>query len=420
MKNIVFTSLITLNLLALSGCEPTEAALVDEQMPVGQHNTQKQSPKHTIRITQTHKTNPMTRRAQARETLQTQAKFHTPNTIKTQTQKSVPIQHAQMQPRQHVQFKPQPVTRALAPRTPFRVKRCMNLGNALEAPREGEWGYTIRAKDFRIIANARFDTVRIPIRWSKHASTRPPYTIDPSFMRRVQTLVGQAQQNGLGVIIDVHHYRKLMDNPAGHEARLLSFWKQISLAFANAPENVYFELLNEPMGSIDTNHMNALYAKLVPIIRQHNPTRKIIIGGEPWNHLETMETVKWPRDNNLVATFHYYGPHKFTHQGAEWENPVQPVGVQWGSQADFQEMQKSFARARAFAKASGLPIFVGEFGVIDKVPLAQRNQWVKAHRQALEASGFSWCAWDFVGAFKTYDLQKETWLPGSLNALMGR
>ncbi len=47
-----------------------------------------------------------------------------------------------------------------------QMRRGINLGNALEAPREGEWGYRIEREHLRLIRAAGFDSVRIPIRWS--------------------------------------------------------------------------------------------------------------------------------------------------------------------------------------------------------------------------------------------------------------
>ena len=54
--------------------------------------------------------------------------------------------------------------------------RGVNLGNALEAPTEGEWGVVLQADYFDHIAEAGFDTVRIPIRWSTHAPGACPPT----------------------------------------------------------------------------------------------------------------------------------------------------------------------------------------------------------------------------------------------------
>ena len=55
-----------------------------------------------------------------------------------------------------------------------RLGRGVNLGNALEAPNEGEWGMTLEAEFFRVIYQGGFDSVRVPIRWSNHAASQPP------------------------------------------------------------------------------------------------------------------------------------------------------------------------------------------------------------------------------------------------------
>jgi endoglucanase len=57
-----------------------------------------------------------------------------------------------------------------------------NLGNALEAPNEGEWGVTLQEAYFELIRNAGFNYLRIPIKWSAHALTAAPYTIDTVFL----------------------------------------------------------------------------------------------------------------------------------------------------------------------------------------------------------------------------------------------
>jgi endoglucanase len=55
------------------------------------------------------------------------------------------------------------------------------MGNRLEAPNEGDWGGKVLASDFPFIAKRGFDHVRIPMKWSGHAQTGAPYTIDSSF-----------------------------------------------------------------------------------------------------------------------------------------------------------------------------------------------------------------------------------------------
>lgn len=61
----------------------------------------------------------------------------------------------------------------------------INLGNALEAPAEGEWGVTLQPGYFKVIKDAGFKHVRIPIRWSAHAQVEAPFAIDATFFDRV-------------------------------------------------------------------------------------------------------------------------------------------------------------------------------------------------------------------------------------------
>src|SRR6185436_11835887 len=92
----------------------------------------------------------------------------------------------------------------------------INIGNALEAPREGEWGMTLKEEYFEAIAQAGFKGVRIPIRWSSHAAEQPPYTIAPSFFERVDWAIEQAVSRKLSVVINVHHYGELDQEPDKH------------------------------------------------------------------------------------------------------------------------------------------------------------------------------------------------------------
>lgn len=300
----------------------------------------------------------------------------------------------------------------------FPVKRCINMGNALEADYEGEWGYTIRKRDFRTIAQAGFDTVRIPVRWDLKAAKQPPYTIDPALMQRVIDVVGQAQSYGLGVVLDVHHYRDLMADAGPEGERFLGIWAQIAQAFAAAPPTVYFELLNEPTDA-DMGELNILYARALQIIRRTNPTRAVMMGGNRWNSIDTLSDVRFPRDPYLVATYHDYGPHEFTHQGASWDPSAPPLGQKWGSRADIKDMNEIITYARAFKDRTGLPVFVGEFGVIGEVPMQERAAWIRAKRKAMEEAGLSWCVWDFAAAFPSYDKKRERWIEPIRDALLG-
>ncbi|MDZ7613166.1 MAG: cellulase family glycosylhydrolase [Flavobacteriaceae bacterium] len=93
----------------------------------------------------------------------------------------------------------------------------INYGNMFEAPSEAEWGNPWQANYPKIIADLGFDHVRIPIRWEPAArsANTSPYTINPDFLARIKTVVDANLQQGLKVIINMHHHEALFDNPEG-------------------------------------------------------------------------------------------------------------------------------------------------------------------------------------------------------------
>src|SRR5262245_41709257 len=127
-----------------------------------------------------------------------------------------------------------------------KLGRGINLGNALEAPKEGAWGVTLKAEYFKEIKNAGFATVRLPVRWSAHAQAAAPYAIDADFFRRVDWAIDQALANRLNIIINVHHYGEMDTRPDEHLPRLTALWEQIVKREKHRPAEVGLHLPKEP------------------------------------------------------------------------------------------------------------------------------------------------------------------------------
>ena len=307
---------------------------------------------------------------------------------------------------------------ARAPLPPSPIRRCVNLGNALEAPTEGLWGQVVRKEDMARIRAAGFDTVRIPIAWSAHAADTPPYTIDPAFMARIREVVQWAEAADLQVIINVHHYNEINDDPATHIPRLVAIWDQISDAWADASPRVIFEFLNEPHSEMTAKKVDEVNAFLLNRLRQRHPDRWMILGGGHWGHWSGLIDTNPPFDPRIITTFHFYDPFAFTHQGAPWATQPAPLGTEWGSSRDMRQIKADFDKAYDFAAARGLPVLVGEFGVYEAVPYSQRAEWTGFVRAVAEERGMSWCHWDFAAGFPVYDMENERWIEPVLEALI--
>jgi endoglucanase len=332
------------------------------------------------------------------------------------------------------------------------LKRCVNLGNGLDAPREGEWGVVLSEEHFSTAKAAGFDHVRLPVRFSAHAEDKAPYTIDETFFTRVDWAIAQAQAQGLPVILDIHHYNELSEDPDTHSERFIGLWIQIAERYKAQPETLIFELLNEPNKNLNPVKLNALYKKVIPLVRATNPTRIIMADSYFWANTNYLRALELPDDPNLVAQFHTYQPIIFTHQGAPWmepeygtvgiifpgppAKPVVPVEaaqqISWvrdwikayntqpaaQNPGGMRTIREEFDRVSAYARSSGRRVYLGEFGAIDNADMASRVNYLKAVREESERRNIAWCVWDDGGNMRLLKPKEKGWISELKQALI--
>lgn len=297
------------------------------------------------------------------------------------------------------------------------ISRCINLGSALEAAYEGEWGYTVRQADLVRIRDAGFDTVRLPVRWSVHAEDTAPYRISATKLARVREIIEWTEALGLNIIINVHHYDALNEDPDTHEPRLQAIWDQLASALQGASDRVIFETLNEPHTNMTQARTDALNERLMQRIRRDHPDRWIILGTADWGNLEALDRSQPRYDPRAMLTLHTYAPFEFTHQGAPWTDATE-TGIAWGSASDRKALRADLDAALRIQKRQRMPVFVGEFGVYEGVRTEDRARWTRFIRTEMEARELAWCYWDFAGSLKAFDPQKEAWIPELKAALL--
>lgn len=301
----------------------------------------------------------------------------------------------------------------------FPMRRGINLGNALEAPNEGDWGYRIEGGDLRAIQQAGFDGVRLPVRWDQHMDAQG--RVDSRFMFRVEEVASWALDLDLIVQLDVHHYATMIEAPARERARFLGLWRQIATTFSQAPPSLIFELLNEPHGARwDGPLLTELQTEAIDLVRENNSERLIVLGPGNWQNIDALDNWRPPDAANIAVSVHYYEPHAFTHQDAEWLDEPPHFGRAWGDGADARTVYTHIRRAADWARARAVPLQLGEFGVNRAVPVAQRAAWTRAVRQACEAHDIGWCVWDFAGAFPVWNREANAWLSPMRAALLAQ
>lgn len=299
--------------------------------------------------------------------------------------------------------------------------RGINLGNALDAPKEGEWGVVLRSDYFREIKKAGFNSVRIPVSFSPHAAQQPPYRIDPVFLKRVDWAIGEALSQGLVAVLDVHHFPEMEQDPDHALPRLVAIWTQLAEHYRAYPDKLYFELLNEPSGALTDDKWESVMLTLLHTVRASNPTRMLVIGPAYWNYPDHLSNLKLPDDDrHIIVTFHYYAPLQFTHQGAPWmPGSDKWKGTTWtGTPDQLAALDKDFDKAASWAQANDRPLYLGEFGAYQAADVDSRARWTRAVVEAAEKRGFSFGYWEFCSTFGAYDPVAMKWRAPLLEALM--
>ena len=276
-------------------------------------------------------------------------------------------------------------------------------------------------KHFAAIKAAGFDSVRINLHPFKHMDPANGHALKPAWLDTLDWAVKGALAARLAVILDMHEFGAMAEDPAGRKEAWLSFWRQVAPRFKDAPDDVVFELLNEPNQKLTPEMWNDYLKEGLAIVRATNPTRTVIVGGGRWNSIEGLQTLVLPEDDrNLIATVHYYTPMEFTHQGAPWNKENKDKsGVLWnGTDQERRRIELDFAKAQQWAVEHDRPLLLGEFGAYDKADMDSRARYTAAVARTAERLGWSWSYWQFDSDFVVYDIGKDAWVEPLEKALI--
>lgn len=319
-----------------------------------------------------------------------------------------------------------------------------NLGNTLDSyntnssDTETGWGNpkTTQAM-IDAVQKAGFNAIRIPVTWGEHMSDDG--TIEASWMARVKEVVDYAMNDGMYVILNVHHddyiwLTPTYSNQAAVEKKLVRIWEQICETFGDYDHHLIFEGMNEPRvvgsatewsGGTPEEHdvINQLFQKFVDTVRATgglNADRTLIVTSHAQSITETaVSAVKVPDDDHIIVSIHSYAPWDFC--GPEDGRST------WGSDADKAELDKNFQYLADTFISKGIPVIIDEFGAVNKYEnTADRAAYFEYYIKSAKKQGIKCFVWDngAVNAdgdngFGLLNRKDCTWYyPSIVNAIM--
>ncbi|KAI9641613.1 hypothetical protein NHQ30_009466 [Ciborinia camelliae] len=278
-----------------------------------------------------------------------------------------------------------------------------NLGNTLDAvPDEGSWNNpAVVASTFSTVKSEGFNSVRIPVTWAYHfVTSSPSWTVNTTWMDRVETVVDQALATGMYVILNVHHDSWIWADVSASGANLTmieekfsALWSQIGTRMKCKSSKLIFEPINEPPGTTqdnanELNKLNTLFLSAINSAGGYNPQRVVTLSGLQMNSVYTEQWFTKPTTYTTQPwglQFHYYSPYMFIFNA--WGDTI------WGSDSDKASMTQDF---QLFAgNFTGIPTLIGEWQATPQLTEpAARWKYTDYFVRTAKTFGFAHVLWD--------------------------
>ncbi|MCK4922271.1 MAG: glycoside hydrolase family 5 protein [Bacteroidales bacterium] len=286
-------------------------------------------------------------------------------------------------------------------------------------------------EDVKFIASVGYDHIRLPVDevqlWDEEGNK------EEEAFQLLHNAISWCMESGLRIIIDLHiirsHHFNSETRPlwtdTAEQDKLVNLWKQLSEEFKEYSNSLLaYEIMNEAVAD-DPNDWNKLLARVVKDIRKIEPKRKIVIGSNRWQSVNTFDDLVIPEnDKNIILSFHFYHPFAFTHHMARWtfikdyNGPVHYPGViiaeedlavlpeelaniMKGQAVSYtrDSMISDIQKPLKFALEHNLPLYCGEFGCLPTVESEDMLLWYSDIIAILEENDISWANWDYKGSF---------------------
>ncbi len=309
----------------------------------------------------------------------------------------------------------------------------INLGGWLSQCNHTKERYDnfIREEDIARISGWGLDHIRLPIDYNLVETAGGEYI--PEGFGYIEKTIGWCRKYGLKLLLDLHKtYGFSFDAAYGEsgffedgklQERFYRLWEELARRFGQHEDMLAFELLNEVTDKAYSDKWNGISGTCIDRIRQIAPTIWIAVGGYHNNSIAALPDLAMPKDEKIVYNFHCYEPLIFTHQGAYWVEGMDR-GFRTTADATYGELAKqsaeqipnwgdpfpgfdpaeklgtefferSFAQAVRVAEERNVPLYCGEYGVINLAKPEDTVKWYRMISAAFNRFGIGRAAWSY-------------------------
>lgn len=304
----------------------------------------------------------------------------------------------------------------------------------------------ITEQDIAQIASWGLDHIRVPVDYDILETEEGTYK-EQGFSY-IDNCIDWCQKHGLNMILDLHKTYGYSFDPLDkgdmekffHDEALqnhfIALWQEIAKRYGSFHDMLSFELLNEIVSPSVAEPWNDVVNRTIAAIREIAPDTYIIFGGVNYNNVTSVPQLAMPYDDKIVYNFHCYEPLVFTHQKAYWvEGMTKDFSMSYPDSIEvyreksrpfsaesmgaiytegLKEMgpgyfETLFAPAIKTAEERNVPLYCGEYGVIDQAPLDDTVRWFKDIHTVFVKYGIGRAVWNYKQ--KDFGLVDEHYAP---------
>jgi len=297
-----------------------------------------------------------------------------------------------------------------------------NLGNTFDATngnkanvysQETSWGNPkVTPELIHRVKEAGFTTIRIPVTWYRQLSNDGTFTIEPAFLARVKEVVDMAFNEGLFVIINMHHEEWLNCKTLDTDyekigVQLAAIWRQVADTFADCDQHLIFEGMNEPRmkgtsvewngneaGIAAVNYLNQVFVNTVRTdAKGHNAERALMIptyaASSSAVAMAALEIPVWNGApvENIIISVHSYTPYDFC-----LSDTMMNFNKLFTSHT--MPIDMIFYNIKGIFLKNDIPVVIGETGATNKDNTVARENWAFYMGKQAASFGVPIVIWD--------------------------